>query len=101
MKNEKDVLHVVYNILDDTVVALFPTEVGSGKYTCMSYGAVDGHGAASVDLFNLKSATEEQYADLHKELTRIYDDCQLRIVKRVSQKMNQQRINAFLAYRNL
>ena len=100
MKNEKDVLPVVYKIHEGKVLALFPTIIGSGKYTCMSYGAVDGHGAATVDLFNLKSATEEQYADLHKELTRIYDDCQLRIVKRVSQKMNQQRINAWIAYRN-
>jgi hypothetical protein len=99
MKNEKDVLPVVYKIHEGKVLALFPTISDSGKYTCLSYAHIGQHGGASVDLFSLKSATPEEYEDLHKELTQIYDDYNLRIVKRVSQKMNQQRINDYLAQR--
>ena len=92
MKNEKDVLPVLYKKIGDDVIALFPTVAFTFNYDeCMSYMRVGQHSSASVSLFYNESATPEEYENLHQELTQIYDEVKLKIIKRVSYKMTKKR----------
>ena len=61
------------------VVALFP-EVEDSPGLIMSYMHIGQHGSANPSLLkDLEPATEEEYADLLRELEGIYDDCELQI----------------------
>lgn len=60
---------VIFKILHDEVIALFPEIPWHGSLIT-SYMHVGQHSGAHKDLLEeLKPATTEQYADLEKELT--------------------------------
>lgn len=79
------------------VFALFPTLPGTNEPpTCTCYQHVGQHSSAHVYgcIMSSRPAKAEEYADLLRELTRIYHDCKLRIVQRESRKMQLQRYQA-------
>lgn len=76
------------------LIALFPTLPHNWEHQyCMSYAHVGQHSAASLELPNTKPATQDEYAELLRELARVgYDS--LRVVKRVTASMHRERIAA-------
>ena len=74
------------------VIALFPELAGDNNpyKTCLSYCHLGQHGAASVELSSLKSATMSENYKLYWELVGLGYD--LQIVYRFSRKMLQERI---------
>ena len=65
------------------VTAIFPDQLeGCGHYGC--YAHIGQHGIASRQwmLSDTRPALAEEFADLHRELTGIYSDCELVICKR-------------------
>ena len=77
---------VIFKKLDGEVIALFPELAGDmNPYTtCESYMHVGQHGAASVELRNLKPAKPEEYASLKAELESLGYD--LIIARRMTRK---------------
>lgn len=61
---------VLYKMLDDEVIALFPREPGdmNAYRTCLSYMHNGQHSAASLELCANPTARPDQYAPLHAEL---------------------------------
>lgn len=66
------------------VTAYFPTLPGTrAAHTCTCYAHVGQHGVAAYGCYQLERlATPDEYADLLRELTGIYDDVRLSVIKR-------------------
>ncbi len=62
-------IDVCFRVLDDDIIALFPDEAWDNRGCITSYMHVGQHGGASPDLIALPVATQEEYADLERELT--------------------------------
>lgn len=63
------------------VIAFMP-ELPSNRGNILCYQHVGQHGESSLDYYySTEKASENEFADLLKELTEIYDDCEL-VVKR-------------------
>jgi len=79
----KEKQKVVYRVFKGEVLALLPAQsVNYGNIAF--YAHIGQHG--EVDSFLTREgrlATPQEYAPLHAELTRIYNDCELIIQKRV------------------
>ncbi len=76
------------------VFALFPTLPGTNqRHTCTCYQHVGQHSSADLNgcLASSRPARYDEYKDLLSELAGIYDDCELRLVKRSSRKMDRER----------
>ncbi len=73
-KDVTETMPVIFRILDNEVIAFFPTETGTYDInTCSSYMRVGQHGSACTSLItDLKKATVEEYTPLYKELLSIY-----------------------------
>jgi hypothetical protein len=83
---------VIFKMMGGQVIALFPELAGDNNpyKTCLSYEHIGQHGAASVELSSLKSATMSENRKLYWELVGLGYD--LQIVYRFSRKMLQERI---------
>ncbi len=78
---------VIFRYWENTVIAIFPDELGNmNPATCSSYQAIGQHGACAPDFIiqNSKLATPEQYQPLFDELTSI--GYSLKIKKRYSHR---------------
>lgn len=80
---KKTTQKVIYRFWNNEVIAILPAQrVNFGNVAI--YAHVGQHGEADSWISRAgRLATPEEYAPLHKELTRIYDDCDLVIQKRV------------------
>ena len=71
----------------DECIAFFPELPGTNDYlmNCTSYVHCGQHGAASFNYYfeSTRPAMPEEYADLLAELTQIYNDCTLKVCKRM------------------
>jgi len=98
-----DKLKVIYRKFPEgDVIALFP-ELPEDMYgySFRSYQHIGQHGIADDGIIqNTYPANPSEYADLHKELQSIYDDCELVICKRISSKMWANRRKAVNDYYN-
>jgi hypothetical protein len=77
-----------------------PETPGQPHKTILSYTHVGQHGAASIEYYrdNTRPATEEEYADLFKELTDIIG-YKLRVINRITPKHRRAREAADRAMR--
>lgn len=76
------------------VYALFPTLPGTyERHTCTCYQHVGQHSSADYNwcIASSRPATPEEYSDLLKELTQIYDDSELVVYQRETPKMRNER----------
>jgi len=73
------------------VIAIFPEELGSYKYTCNSYLHIGQHGSVDANdiSFFTDLATEEEYSDLKKELENI--GYNLIVRRKITRKMHEKR----------
>ena len=81
----KEKIRVVFRVYPDgDVLALFPYVEYSNRWDCMAYQHVGQHAGADYGLCVscTKLATLEQYSPLLRELTSIYDDCELVVRRR-------------------
>jgi hypothetical protein len=83
MTQKKPIQKVIYRFWNNEVIAILPSQrVNFGNVAI--YAHIGQH--SEVDSWITQDgrlATSEEYAPLHKELTRIYDDYDLIIQKRV------------------
>jgi hypothetical protein len=82
---------------DSTSFAMFPTFPGTNQpFTCMTYQHIGQHSSAGIAtaIAYSRPAKPEEHRALLNELTQIYDDCELKIVKRESPKMRAERHRA-------
>jgi hypothetical protein len=83
---KKEILPVMFRKFEDgQVICFFPSLCSSRKYIleCDSYMHIGQHSTASISLITgLKNATEEEYADLLKEVAGIYDEYTLKVYSR-------------------
>lgn len=93
-KHTKEILPVMFRASRNDrsdVYALFPTLPGTNDpWTCTCYQHVGQHSSADLRgcINSSRPAKLAEYEDLLRELTRIYDDCHLRKIKRTSPAMN-------------
>lgn len=81
MKKEKQ--KIVFRYWQKEVIALLPT-IPANFGNIVIYAHIGQHSEANSWITRAgRLATPEEYAPLLKELTRIYDDCDLIIQKRV------------------
>lgn len=80
---EKPIQKVIYRMFNCEVLALLPCQ--RVNYGNIAFYAHDGqHGEADSNITRAgRLATPSEYAPLHRELMRIYDDHELIIYKRV------------------
>lgn len=95
----KPVLPILFRVdrSDKGVFAVFPTLPGTNaRDTCTLYAHVGQHHSGSdayiVELS--RPAKPDEYVPLLRELTQIYDDCALKIVSRITHKMQRERYAA-------
>lgn len=80
---KKPIQKVVYRYWQKEVIAILPGASVNFGNVCI-YAHVGQHSEADSFITRAgRLATPEEYAALHRELTGIYDDCQLVIKKRV------------------
>jgi hypothetical protein len=80
----KPKLTVIYRMIRGEVAAFLP-DLQAGFGEMVTYHHIGQHGEADMGYYYLgRLATEEEYQPLHQELTRIYNDCELVIRKRVN-----------------
>jgi hypothetical protein len=80
----KPKLTVIYRMIRGEVAAFLP-DLQAGFGCMVTYHHIGQHGEADMQYYYLgRLATEEEYRSLHQELTRIYNDCELVIRKRVN-----------------
>lgn len=92
----KPVVPIMFRVWrgDSEVFAMFPTLPGTNeRHTCTIYVHMGQHGSAgeAIAIASSRPATAQEYGPLLRELTQIYDDCELRIVQRASRKMQLER----------
>lgn len=80
---KKPIQKVIYRYWQKEVIAILPAQsVNFGNVAI--YAHIGQHSEADSRISQAgRLATPEEYAPLHKELTQIYDDCELIIQKRV------------------
>lgn len=84
---------VIFRKFKDEILALFPALAGDMQpyKTCLSYGAVGQHSAASVELISkTRPAKQEEYQNLKLELERA--GYELKIAHRFTQRDLKERI---------
>jgi hypothetical protein len=81
------------------VIALFPGITATrDPETCQCYAHLGQHGSAhyAAVVNESRPATPEEYAPLHKELSRIYSDCNIVILQRAGNNAYNKR-NTYIA----
>lgn len=80
---KKDKIKVIYRYWQKEVIAIFP-ELKANFGNVVIYAHIGQHSEADSWISRAgRLATPDEYAPLHRELTQIYDDCDLIIKKRV------------------
>lgn len=91
-------LTIVFKRIGNEVLAVFPFERWS-YYEVASYAHVGQHGGCHWAVpYELRTATPEEYLDLLNELKDIYDDCQIKVLKRMPSRAKV--INTLNHYEN-
>ncbi len=77
---------------DGSIIAVFPTIPGRDAYTMTCYAHIGQHSSCSMGwYYSTRPAHRNKYADLLGELTQIYNEYELVVVKRISSAMRKVR----------
>jgi len=81
------------------VTAVFPTEPGTNQFDFTVYAHVGQHGAGCSEWYRgTRAAKPAEYAPLLRELTGIYDDCELQVRSRFPSDAYAQRCAAMKGF---
>jgi len=76
-------LYIVFKRIGEEVLAVFPFEKWS-YYEVASYQHIGQHGGCHWAVpYELKAAAPEEYLDLLNELKGIYNDCTIKVLKKM------------------